>query len=67
LAVFIVFSILAVYHLANFIPPSSMAFFTTYIFLAGVALVLFVSWRELQGVDWTQALSFFSNSYESLY
>lgn len=67
LAIFVLFSIFAVYHLANFVPPSSIAFFTTYIFLAGAALILFISWKELQGVDWTQTLSFFSDTYESVY
>jgi protein-S-isoprenylcysteine O-methyltransferase Ste14 len=67
LAIFVVFSLFAIYHLAHFVPPSSVAFFTTYIFLAGAALIIFISWRELQGVDWTETLSIFSSTYEPIY
>ncbi len=54
LAIFALFAIFAIYHLAKFVPPSSIAFFTTYIFLAGAILIIFITWQELQGVDWTQ-------------
>jgi len=56
LAFFILFSLFAIYHLARFVPPSSVAFFTTYIFLAGAAIVVFTTWQEVQLVDWTQSL-----------
>ena len=56
LAFFILFSLFAIYHLARFVPPSSVAFFTTYIFLAGAAIVIFTTWQEVQLVDWTQSL-----------
>lgn len=60
LFLFAVFSLFAIYHLARFVPPSSIAFFTTYIFLAGALLVIFLSWQALQGVDWTQTIFTFS-------
>ncbi len=53
---FAVFSVFSIYHLARFVPPSSVAFFTTYIFLAGAAIIIFATWQELQNVDWTQAV-----------
>jgi len=53
---FVVFSIFSIYHLARFVPPSSVAFFTTYIFLAGAAIILFATWQELRNVDWTQTV-----------
>lgn len=53
---FAVFALFSIYHLARFVPPSSVAFFTTYIFLAGTAIILFATWQALQGVDWTQTV-----------
>jgi len=51
---FVVFALFAIYHLARFVPPSSVAFFTTYIFLAGAAIIIFAAWQEIQQIDWTQ-------------
>jgi len=62
LFIFVVFSLVAIYHLIRFVPPSSFAFFTTYLFLAGALLIIFVSWQILQGIDWTQ--QFFSFNAE---
>ncbi len=56
LAFFVLFSLFAIYHLARFVPPSSVAFFTTYIFLAGAIIIIFVTWQEIQLIDWTQSL-----------
>lgn len=56
LAIFTIFSIFAIYHLAKFVPPSSLAFFTTYIFIAGAILIIFVTWQALREVDWTQTV-----------
>jgi hypothetical protein len=61
LALFGALSLFTIYHLARFVPPSSVAFFTTYIFLAGTAIILFVTWQEIQGIDWTQ--TFFSFNF----
>jgi len=60
LAIFALFSLFAIYHLAKFVPPSSIAFFTTYIFLAGAILIIFITWQELRGVDWTQVVFTFN-------
>jgi hypothetical protein len=54
LFLFGVFALFAVYHLARFVPPSSVAFFTTYIFLAGTTIIIFATWQELQQIDWSQ-------------
>ncbi len=54
IVLFGLFSLFAIYHLARFVPPSSVAFFTTYIFLAGVAIIIFVTWQEIMLVDWSQ-------------
>lgn len=56
LFLFGVFAIFSIYHLARFVPPSSVAFFTTYIFLAGTAIILFATWQALVEVDWTQTV-----------
>lgn len=56
LGLFGLFSLFAIYHLARFVPPSSVAFFTTYIFLAGATIIIFATWQEIQSVDWTQTL-----------
>lgn len=63
LVIFAIFSLFAIYHLAKFVPPSSIAFFTTYIFLAGVILIIFITWQKLQGVDWTQTIFTFSTEF----
>ena len=60
LFIFGTLSLFAIYHLARFVPPSSVAFFTTYIFLAGTAIILFVTWQELQNVDWSQTVLTFT-------
>lgn len=62
LGLFILFSLFAAYHLARFVPPSSVAFFTTYIFLAGAAIIIFATWQEIQLIDWTQSLFILSFS-----
>lgn len=54
LFLFGVFALFAIYHLSHFVPPSSVAFFTTYIFLAGAAIIIFAAWQEIQQIDWTQ-------------
>ena len=59
---FAVFSIFSIYHLARFVPPSSVAFFTTYIFLSGAAIIIFATWQELRNVDWTQTVFTISTS-----
>jgi len=56
LGFFVLFSLFAAYHLARFVPPSSVAFFTTYIFLAGAVIIIFVTWQEIQLIDWSQSL-----------
>lgn len=56
LFIFVLLSLFAIYHLARFVPPSSVAFFTTYIFLAGTVVIIFVTWQELHTVDWTQTV-----------
>lgn len=54
LGLFGLFALFAIYHLVRFIPPTSAAFFTLYIFLAGAAIIIFASWQEIQLIDWTQ-------------
>ena len=54
LALFGLFSLFAIYHLVRFIPPTSAAFFTLYIFLAGAAIIVFATWQEIQLTDWAQ-------------
>ncbi|MBU1146420.1 hypothetical protein KKD80_02635 [Patescibacteria group bacterium] len=61
LGLFILFSLFAIYHLVLFIPPSSAAFFTLYVFLAGAAIIIFATWQEIQIVDWAQ--SFFTLNF----
>jgi hypothetical protein len=51
-----VLAIFSIYHLARFVPPSSVAFFTTYIFLAGTVIIIFATWQALSGVDWTETV-----------
>ncbi|MFA5413690.1 MAG: hypothetical protein WC348_04105 [Patescibacteria group bacterium] len=61
LGLFILFSLFAVYHMVRFVPLSSIGFFTTYIFLAGAAIIIFATWQEIQLIDWTQ--SFFTLNF----
>lgn len=56
LFLFVVFAFFDIYHLAKFVPVDSNAFFTIYIFLAVAVLIIFLTWQELQGVDWTQTI-----------
>lgn len=56
LFLFAVLTIFSIYHLARFVPPSSVAFFTTYVFLAGTAIIIFATWQALAGVDWTETV-----------
>lgn len=59
LILFVVFAFFDIYHLAKFVPVGSSAFFTTYVFLAVVVLIIFLTWQELQTFDWTQPIFIF--------
>ncbi|MFZ5363884.1 MAG: hypothetical protein ACOZAG_00130 [Patescibacteria group bacterium] len=54
LGLFILFSLFAIYHMARFVPLGSLGFFTTYVFLAGAIIIIFITWQEIQQIDWTQ-------------
>lgn len=50
------FAISSLYHLLKFGFFSPTSIFTTFIMIAGTALILFISYRELGAIDWSQSL-----------
>ena len=53
LIVFLVFAIVNVYHLIHYGQTTKVSFGVTFVFFAMTALILFLTWKGLQGVDWT--------------
>jgi len=54
---FLVLAVLNVYHLVHYGATSRTSFIFTFVFVAGAALIAFVSWQSLAGVDWSAGVS----------
>lgn len=50
------FALASLYHLLKFGYFSPTSIFTTFIMIAGTALIVFISYRELSAIDWSQSL-----------
>lgn len=61
LFIYLVFILINIYHLVIFSEMSLTSFFMTFIFLAGVAYLLFWTWQLAQPLDWQQPISIFKN------
>ncbi len=61
LFIYLVFILINIYHLAAFSEMSLVSFFMTFIFLAGIAYLLYWLWQLAQPLDWQQPISLFKN------
>jgi hypothetical protein len=56
IAAFIVFALFNLYHLFSFGFLSFLSFFMTFLFLAGVILILFITYTLAAPIDWSQTV-----------
>jgi hypothetical protein len=54
LALFIIFALINLYHLFRFGFLSFTSFFMTFLFLGTSVLVIFITYKLGQNIDWTQ-------------
>ncbi|OGY42816.1 MAG: hypothetical protein A2Y67_03785 [Candidatus Buchananbacteria bacterium RBG_13_39_9] len=54
LALFVIFALINIYHLFRFGFLSFFSFFVTFLFLAGVILILFITYELGAKIDWSQ-------------
>jgi len=57
--VWLVFSLIALFHMIRYGQINFTTFLTTFIYLAGSALLLFFSYQYLSRIDWSAGLSIF--------
>ena len=55
-----------VYNLVRYDATTGPTFLATFFFMAGGATVLFLTWQELKGVDWTMMVEFGTSLSASL-
>lgn len=61
LAIYLIFILINVYHLAVFSSASLASFFVTVLFLAGAFYIFFWSWTLGQPLDWKQMVTIFKD------
>ncbi len=54
---FLILAVLNVYHLVRYGATTRTSFIFTFVFIAGAALIAFLSWQSLGGVDWSAGVS----------
>lgn len=55
----LIFSLIALYHMIKYGQINFATFLTTFIYLGGSALLLFSSYQYLSQIDWSVGLTFF--------
>ncbi|MFC1598470.1 hypothetical protein ACFL2U_00440 [Patescibacteria group bacterium] len=55
--IFLIFAIINLYHLLAFGFISFESFFMTFIFVAGIILVLFITYKLGLEIDWAQSIT----------
>ena len=55
--VFAIVALLNVYHLIHYSATSKTSLAFTFIFLAGTAVIAFLTWQAVGGVDWQTPIS----------
>lgn len=54
---FVLLAIINVWHLVGYGATNSLTFTITFLFLAGSATILFLTWQGVAGTDWMQPVS----------
>ncbi|MBI2459566.1 MAG: hypothetical protein HYV53_03385 [Parcubacteria group bacterium] len=57
--VWLIFSLIALYHMIKYGQMNFTTFFTSFAYLAGSALILFLSYGYLSQIDWNVGLTIF--------
>lgn len=55
---FFLLAILNMYHLVRYGATTRTSFLFTFVFVAGTAIIAFVSWQVLGGIDWSASFGF---------
>ena len=55
-AIFLLFAIINLYHMFTFGFLNFESFFMTFLFIAGIILILFITYELAMAIDWTQTL-----------
>jgi hypothetical protein len=55
---FLTLAVLNIYHLIIYGATTGVSFLFTFIFLAGAAVIAFISWQLLSPIDWTTGVGF---------
>jgi hypothetical protein len=55
--IFLIFAIINLYHLLAFGFISFESFFMTFIFIAGIVLILFITYKLGLEIDWSQSIT----------
>lgn len=57
--VWLIFSLIALYHMIKYGQMNFTTFFTSFAYIAGSALILFLSYGYLSQIDWNVGLTIF--------
>ena len=57
--VWLIFSLVALYHMMKYGQINFITFITTFAYLAGAAMILFFSYEYLSQIDWSVGLTIF--------
>jgi hypothetical protein len=57
--IWLIFSLIALYHMIKYGQINFMTFITTFAYLAGSAIILFLSYEYLSRIDWSVGLTIF--------
>ena len=55
--VFAVVALLNIYHLIHYSATTKASFAFTFVFLAGTAVIAFLTWQAVGGIDWQTPIS----------
>lgn len=61
----VVFSLLAIYHMVKFGAVTFATFFSSFVYIAGSAALLFISYNFLSQIEWNMNVSFLEGIFTS--
>lgn len=59
--IWLIFSLIALYHIIRYGQINFTTFITTFIYIAGSAIILFLSYGYLSRIDWSVGLTIFQS------
>jgi ABC-type maltose transport system permease subunit len=61
--VWLVFSLIALYHIMHYGQIGFTSFIATFIYLAGAVVILYLSYQYLSQIDWNVGITIFRGSF----